>query len=65
MEMFESLKECDIEPSLISEGYSQICKMSYSKIDSKDIWIGYELGGTTLSKLTFDVKGGFDNGMRI
>jgi len=59
IEMFESICECDIHPNIIKEGYSYISKMVYKKNDSKDMWIGYELGKQTLNKLTFNIKGTF------
>ena len=33
--------------------------------DAKDVWIVYELGGTSLTKLLFDVKGEFFKGERL
>lgn len=33
--------------------------------DSKDIWVFYEVGGSSLSKLLFEMKGEFYNGERV
>jgi len=37
----------------------------YNSSDNKDIWIGYELGGSTLQNLTFTIKGTFQSGVRM
>jgi hypothetical protein len=59
------MMECDDIPLFIKLGYANICKMNFNKADSKDIWIGYELGGETLNTLLFNVKGAFHNGQRM
>lgn len=63
--MYQTLLECDDRPDIIKLGQNNICKMNYSKTDSKDLWIGYELGGETLQTLVFNVKGTFHNGQRM
>jgi len=39
--------------------------MKFKQIDSKDIWIGYEVGGDTLNNHLFNIKGSFHNGQRL
>jgi len=50
---------------LVELGWRNLCKMQYRRIDKFDIWIGYELGGETLYKHTFKIRGAFENGVRM
>lgn len=46
-------------------GIKSITKLMDVVEDSKDLWLIYELGGQSMSKLLFDVKGEFHKGERI
>lgn len=60
--IFESLKA----QSLVNhQGHSFISHLVDSISDKRDLWLVYELGGESLSKMLFDVKGEFHNGERI
>ena len=47
------------------QGHQYISHLLERIEEKKDIWLVYELGGISLSKLLFDVKGEFHNGERI
>jgi hypothetical protein len=42
-----------------------LIKLVYSKIGLKDVWLVFELGGNTLQKQLFEVKGCFYKSERI
>eukprot|EP00801_Mesodinium_rubrum_P002997 Mrub_02997.p1 GENE.Mrub_02997~~Mrub_02997.p1 ORF type:complete len:481 (-),score=95.90 Mrub_02997:116-1558(-) len=65
IKMHDSLTMINDNPEVIMEGYKYICKMVYYKNDKNDIWIGYELGAETLMKLTYKIRGAFENGGRM
>ena len=48
-----------------SIGLKCISKLINSQSDNKDIWLAYELGGNSLSKELFEIRGEFYNNERI
>eukprot|EP00341_Mesodinium_pulex_P001391 CAMPEP_0116898470 /NCGR_PEP_ID=MMETSP0467-20121206/7195_1 /TAXON_ID=283647 /ORGANISM="Mesodinium pulex, Strain SPMC105" /LENGTH=120 /DNA_ID=CAMNT_0004570635 /DNA_START=247 /DNA_END=609 /DNA_ORIENTATION=- len=62
---YDSVKASCKNPKVIEYGYDNICKLLYNNSDNKDIWLGFELGGHTLNKLCFNIKGSFNGGARI
>jgi len=63
--MYDKVREINENSLIVNEGYRLISKMIYSKVDTKDIWLGYELGKVSLGSQCFDIKGKFENGSRM
>lgn len=47
------------------KGHNFISHLTDQINEPKDLWLAYEVGGNSLSKMLFDVKGEFHNGERI
>ena len=58
--LYDFMEEVESHPGLES-----VAKLIDHIEDNKDFWLIYELGGQSLSKLLFDVKGEFYKGERI
>lgn len=46
-------------------GYENIIEIKYVEESMKDVWIVQELGGKTLSKALYNMKGEFYKGERV
>ena len=64
-----SMKVCEKkfphEQELIYLGINYITQFLHHKLTPRDTWMVFELGGHTLSKLLFEMKGEFFKGERV
>lgn len=60
--IFEAL---DLTHTSDHQGHNHISHLLDQINEGKDVWLVYEVGGNSLSKMLFEVKGEFHNGERI